>query len=60
MARMCKAIGAGRMIFSSNHPVSRMSLEVEKVRDLDAPLADKTAILGGNIQRLLNLRGGLA
>jgi hypothetical protein len=60
MARMCKAIGAGRMIFSSNHPVSRMSLEVEKVRDLDAPMADKTAILGGNIQRLLNLRGGLA
>jgi predicted TIM-barrel fold metal-dependent hydrolase len=56
MARMCKVIGPERMIFSSNHPVSRMALEVEKVRDLDASDPDREAILGGNMQRLLAAR----
>lgn len=56
MARMYQAIGHQRMVFSSNHPVSRMTLEVEKVRSLDAPAAHKEAILGGNIRRLLERR----
>jgi predicted TIM-barrel fold metal-dependent hydrolase len=53
MARMYGGIGSHRMIFSSNHPVARMGLEVEKVRDMDVPDTDKSAILGGNVERLL-------
>jgi predicted TIM-barrel fold metal-dependent hydrolase len=56
MARLCKVIGPERIIFSSNHPVSRMSLEVEKVRAIDVTEAEKAAILGGNMERLLAAR----
>lgn len=54
MARVHQLIGPERMIFSSNHPVARMALEIEKVRALVVPDTDKRAILGGNMQRLLN------
>jgi predicted TIM-barrel fold metal-dependent hydrolase len=53
MDKMFKTVGSKRMIFSSNHPVSRNALEVEKVRNMNVPEADKEAILGGNMSRLL-------
>jgi predicted TIM-barrel fold metal-dependent hydrolase len=53
MARMYGGIGPHRMIFSSNHPAARMGLEIDKVRDMEVPDADKAAILGGNMERLL-------
>lgn len=56
MARLCKEIGPERLVFSSNHPVSRMALESDKVRDLKVAATEKAAILGGNMQRLLDAR----
>ncbi|WP_127588698.1 amidohydrolase family protein [Paenibacillus koleovorans] len=58
MGRMYRMFGAERLLFSSNHPVGRMPLELDKVRDLEVSAEDKAAILGGNIQRLLQARIG--
>lgn len=58
MRRMTQVIGTDRMIFSSNHPVSRMGLEVDKVRDLQVTEEQRAAVLGGNLQRLLQARRG--
>ncbi|MFC5650576.1 amidohydrolase family protein [Paenibacillus solisilvae] len=56
MARLSKKIGPERLIFSSNHPVSRIELEVDKVRELAVNDDDKAAVMGGNMQRLLAAR----
>jgi hypothetical protein len=56
MARMLREIGPERMIFSSNHPVSRLPLEIGKVRDMAASDAAKAAILGGTMAGLLGRR----
>lgn len=56
MNRMYGGIGPKRMIYSSNHPVAKMPLEVQKVQDMGISQEDKNAILGGNIRQLLDKR----
>ena len=58
VARVHERLGAGRLIFSSNHPVGRLPLELEKVRAMTIPEADLAAILGGNLAGALGERSG--
>lgn len=58
VARVHERLGAGRLVFSSNHPVGRLPLELEKVRAMTIPEADLVAILGGNLAAALGDRGG--
>ena len=58
VARVHERLGAGRLIFSSNHPVGRLPLELEKVRAMTIPEADLAAILGGNLAEALGERSG--
>ena len=56
MKRVVDTVGPERLIFSSNHPIGRMPLEIEKARALELPDKDKAAVLGGNIRKLLSAR----
>ena len=58
VARVHERLGAGRLVFSSNHPVGRLPLELEKIRAMSVPEADLAAILGGNLAAALGKRAG--
>lgn len=58
VARVHERLGAGRIVFSSNHPVGRLPLELEKVCAMTIPEADLAAVLGGNLASALAGRAG--
>jgi predicted TIM-barrel fold metal-dependent hydrolase len=54
---MCvKILGAKRVLFGSDTPsATPFTIEYQKVALLDIPVKDKALVLGGNVQRLLQL-----
>jgi uncharacterized protein len=50
--RFVETIGPHRVLFGSDVPFGRMRIELEKVRSLPLPHADKALILSGNFLRL--------
>lgn len=50
-------VGADRILYGSDMPILNPILQVAKVRESSLAEEDKAKILGGNIERLLALRG---
>ncbi len=50
-------LGPGRVLFSSDAPVGDLKRELENVLDMPITDADRDAILGGNLARLLRHEG---
>lgn len=55
MEDMSQALGAARLIFGSGAPYYDLGFELERIRRLHIPAADREAIAGPNLARLLNL-----
>ena len=53
------AYGADRVLFGTDSPWADPEAEVEKIRRLSLPPADREAILGGNAERLLRAAGAV-
>ncbi|HET9000129.1 MAG TPA: hypothetical protein VFP86_10815, partial [bacterium] len=55
MEDMSQALGAARLVFGSGAPYYDLGFELERIRRLHIPAADREAIAGPNLARLLNL-----
>jgi len=55
--QVIQLVGADKILFGSDYPLLTQSRMLDEIRALDLPEETKDLILGGNAQKLLNIKG---
>jgi len=55
--QVIQLVGADKILFGSDYPLLTQSRMLDEIRTLDLPEETKDLILGGNAQKLLNIKG---